>query len=226
MLAAIPIFRLAELANPFEQNPWGTQGPPLVANIRKAIESRRFEDKRVKPNCSEMKHAARIAFLVEHGWLDPIELDVGTSSQDIRWIVSEGNHRLAAAIYRNDAFIAAEIAGLARRAADWFGLDMEPPNLPYLPSVLAQMGYLDWKLLANGELVAIGKMAFNNGRLFAGISDTGYEDCWCYDSIEKACQSMWNWDSTKDKEPMGWKRHPLSGRRREKGDPSTEYIAR
>lgn len=43
-----------------------------------------------------------------------------------------------------------------------------------------------------------------------------YEDRWCYHSREAALQALNNWVS--GPEPVGWHRHPSTGRRRENGD--------
>lgn len=91
---------------------------------------------------------------------------------------------------------------------------------------LKEMGYTSWRELEDGTILAVGPMLFGNGRLFIDISYSGYEDCYCYDTLEGAHQSMMNYVPEKDKEPEGWKRHPLSGRRRVQGDKSTEWIAK
>ena len=52
-------------------------------------------------------HIDRIAWLIIHGWKNPISLEM----QD-GWIeVNDGNHRLAAAIYRKDKLILIDWAG-------------------------------------------------------------------------------------------------------------------
>ena len=58
-------------------------------------------------------HEARIAWLVKHGHEDTIQLDVGVPSLGchVNWIVIDGNHRLAAAIYRGDETIDCTIGG-------------------------------------------------------------------------------------------------------------------
>ncbi len=58
-------------------------------------------------------HEARIAWFVKHGWSDTIQLDVGVPSLGYcaDWIVEDGNHRLAAAIYRGDKTINCGISG-------------------------------------------------------------------------------------------------------------------
>ncbi len=59
------------------------------------------------------EHEARIAWLVKHGWGDTIQLDVGAPDLGchVAWIVIDGNHRLAAAIYRGDKTIGCTIGG-------------------------------------------------------------------------------------------------------------------
>lgn len=59
------------------------------------------------------QHIRRVAWLVVHGWTDPIELDVGCLCLNYHndWFVCDGNHRHAAAIFRGDECIAATIAG-------------------------------------------------------------------------------------------------------------------
>jgi len=86
-----------------------------------------------------------------------------------------------------------------------------------------EMGYTAWRVLPDG-IIAVGTMAFGNGRLFMDIHSYGYEDCYCYDSLELAHASMLAYDPESGVEPQGWKRHPFSGRRREGGDASKEYV--
>ena len=89
---------------------------------------------------------------------------------------------------------------------------------------MESMGYKSWRELPDGTMLACGPMAFGNGRLFVDINQTGYEDCYCYDSLEIAEKSMAEYDPDSGAEPQGWKRHPYSGRRRTNGDPATEYV--
>ena len=64
----------------------------------------------IEPAC---EHEARIAWFVKHGWSDTIWLDVGAPDLGchVDWIVEDGNHRLAAAIYRGDKTIGCTIGG-------------------------------------------------------------------------------------------------------------------
>lgn len=58
-------------------------------------------------------HAERIAWLVLYPAEDPIEIDVGVPilGYHIPWPVLDGNHRLAAAIFRKDLTILVAPAG-------------------------------------------------------------------------------------------------------------------
>lgn len=54
-----------------------------------------------------------------------------------------------------------------------------------------------------------------------------YEDRWCYHTVEDAVAAMQAWTdyaNFPNSEPMGWHRHPGTGRRREGGDPSKETV--
>ena len=53
---------------------------------------------------------------------------------------------------------------------------------------------------------------------------TGYDDRWCYRSLPEAFAAAEAWDVDVDEEPAGWFRHPMTGRRRENGDPASEVV--
>lgn len=89
---------------------------------------------------------------------------------------------------------------------------------------MEQMGYTSWRELEDGTIIAVGPMAFGNGRLFLDVNYMGYEDCFCYDSLELAEKSMLEFNPETQKEPTYWKRHPFTGRRREGGDPTKEIV--
>lgn len=56
--------------------------------------------------------------------------------------------------------------------------------------------------------------------------DYGYEDRWCYEDLRAATVALERWSGLPGTEPAGWHRHPATGRRREGGDPSKEYVNR
>lgn len=75
-------------------------------------------------------HAGRIAYLVKNPASDPIWIDVGCPALGYwgpSWMVTDGNHRLAAAIYRGDETIAALVDGQLDHAFDLFGVNCEEP---------------------------------------------------------------------------------------------------
>lgn len=54
---------------------------------------------------------ARVAWFVVHGWREPVKLDLGAPALEITPSIEDGRHRLAAAIYRQDPYIVAEVIG-------------------------------------------------------------------------------------------------------------------
>jgi hypothetical protein len=97
-------------------------------------------------------------------------------------------------------------------------------TIPFTDEQMKEMGYTSWRELPDGTILAVGPMLFGNGRLFVDINGYGYEDCYCYDSLELAEKSMLEFNPDTDKEPKYWKRHPFTGRRREGGDPAKECV--
>lgn len=65
---------------------------------------------------------------------------------------------------------------------------------------------------------------FYTWAILSGLHNYGYEGRWCYHDYAKAKAAYDAWDGRG--EPGGWHRHPDSGRRREDGDPATEYVMR
>jgi hypothetical protein len=113
---AVPLDALKELCNPFDGICWrGLEKPVTRQEIAAALASNTLlaPDGSSTLTLDRAGHIARIAWFVVHGWTDHIEIDVGVPSMGcyVQWPVEDGNHRYAAAIYRDDATIAAEISG-------------------------------------------------------------------------------------------------------------------
>ena len=68
---------------------------------------------------------------------------------------------------------------------------------------MKEMGYSNCRQLEDGTILAVGPMTYGNGRLFIDVSNSGYENCFCYDSLELAQKSMDEFNPLTDKEPMG-----------------------
>jgi hypothetical protein len=79
----------------------------------------------------------------------------------------------------------------------------------------------------DGTYVALHRLMFHWTMLIGLIDDeTGYDDRYCYDTEQRAMDAVAEWcERGWQGEPIGWHRHPPSGRRRDRGNPQTEYIA-
>jgi hypothetical protein len=114
----LSIEKLETICNPFKISIWGTKYPVSYKEIEKAIKINytfptpysSFLD---PPRWSKNKHIGRIAYLVLNPDLTPIEIDLGipTLGYSPEWVVVDGNHRLAAAIFRGDKTINATCSG-------------------------------------------------------------------------------------------------------------------
>lgn len=128
----VPIKNLERIWSPYRQPLWGPN-PLRLGDVRKALQNRDFEKKEYNPDKALYndkyrwpleRHAARVAFFVLNGWKNPIQIDVGVPEFQ-GWqpgdIVVDGNHRLAAAIYRHDKEILADISGSVSYANELLG---------------------------------------------------------------------------------------------------------
>lgn len=125
MPVMIPLAKVRKLADPLETTPWVCI-PFGRKEIAKSLKARLFESKPVPDdtvNC--WPHINRIAYLVCHGWSDPIVISVGVFNAELSWPIIDGNHRLAAAIYRRDKQILVSVDGSLERARKLFGVDCE-----------------------------------------------------------------------------------------------------
>lgn len=115
----IDVANIAAICNPFETNIWPCN-PVTVEMVEECIVSKKFNKEvytRVRDvyrDWTAEEHAERIAFYVVNGWEnETIHIDVGCPSFGFcpDWIVLDGNHRLAAAIFREDKQIRCDISG-------------------------------------------------------------------------------------------------------------------
>jgi hypothetical protein len=115
------ISKIQEVWDPYEALIWPALSEPITyEEIFEAIPY--VETKRKIPapcrdffdTSSRPRHTLKIAWLVTH-WKEghPISVDVGLD--DTHFSVDDGNHRLAAAIYRGHEFIEADVSGFLRR---------------------------------------------------------------------------------------------------------------
>ena len=88
---------------------------------------------------------------------------------------------------------------------------------------LKNEGYTLLKVFEDGNISGILNLIYTCA-IVSGLTKTGYENRWCYHDEISAIVALTNWDGEDGTEPDGWHRHPQSGRRRENGDASKEYV--
>ena len=112
----ISVKLLTKYANPLVNPPWvGDIKPITHEEITEACKNPTHPGQEYDAYYGESRaeHINRIAWLVVHGWLnDPIEIHMGDA-----WVIFDGNHRLAAAIYRGDEMINADVYGSKEKIA-------------------------------------------------------------------------------------------------------------
>lgn len=129
----LPVKRLQKLCDPYETNPWGKQRITR-AKVRAAIEAKSLESEPMSNRAHRRRtyryHIERIAWLVVNGWEDAIEVDIGVPALGCHaelegfCVIWDGNHRLAAAIYRGDLEIMAGVSGDIGYGKKLFGVDI------------------------------------------------------------------------------------------------------
>jgi hypothetical protein len=101
--------------NPYYNLVWGGLDSPITkGEVARAIARRQFRSTPIKDGESTRgQHIQRIAYLVVNKDSNQIVIDVGVPTLNLapEWIIYDGNHRLAAAFYRNDYTINISISG-------------------------------------------------------------------------------------------------------------------
>jgi hypothetical protein len=124
MAIMIPVKKLTALCDPFRQLPWG------VRVTKRQVQKALF-DRRLAKNPGTDDHAGRIAYFVENESLEAISIDVGVPVLGFcpGWIVPDGNHRLAAAIFAGRLEILAVVSGQLDYAEALLGVNCEEGGL-------------------------------------------------------------------------------------------------
>jgi hypothetical protein len=98
----VPLSNVSNICNPFKVCCWPIFGGPITQlEISECVLKGKLNDP-ISGDCeSRSDHVGRVAWFVVNGWIHPIQIDVGVPSLgcNVQWIVVDGNHRLAAAIY-------------------------------------------------------------------------------------------------------------------------------
>jgi len=96
-------------------------------------------------------------------------------------------------------------------------MTVEPPKYPERPEALY------WRAIDDDYEITVYRMGLNT-RVCMGERGTfgAILDAWCYLDPRRAMEAAAAWSGTGD--PIdGWHRNPITGRRREGGDPAKEY---
>jgi hypothetical protein len=75
--------------------------------------------------------------------------------------------------------------------------------------------------LPDGRICGVLRLLYH-WTMHVDLNEIGYEDRYCYNDLAGALTAFAGWNG--EGEPMGWHRHPTTGRRR---DPATgeEWVA-
>jgi hypothetical protein len=101
--------KLTDIVNPLKSPPWKELSseilPEEILSAKSSIDTEEYDS--LKPQ-TRQQHIEKIAFFVKNGWKDePITI---VFNKDL-YPIYDGNHRLCAAIIRNDDFILANVEG-------------------------------------------------------------------------------------------------------------------
>ena len=121
----LPLAAVLDLCNPMLTWPWRCDAPSGVALDDLFVLAPEV-DRPVSTDAPAHEHIGRVKYLARCGWNDAITLDVGVPCLGYwgpTWPVVDGNHRLWAAILRDDAAIDADIDGQLSHAAELLGVD-------------------------------------------------------------------------------------------------------
>lgn len=115
VIATIKTEQLLSYCDPFDHNVWGEKVS------KEAVLQALRDDRLVCDYQDKTDPAGRIAYLVRHKAADPIEIDLGYPGCFNEWIISDGNHRFAAALLRGDPEILCHFSGLPEYIQSFLG---------------------------------------------------------------------------------------------------------
>lgn len=121
---SIPLARLRAICDPFTCPPWPKARGVSSKRVLGCLAAKTFEPAPIAHDASGIAHCRRIAWLMQEGWFDPIEVEVPIPGLGgpILWNIQDGNHRTYAAVLRGDEAISALISGSLNYAEELFGI--------------------------------------------------------------------------------------------------------
>ena len=125
----LPVSSLLEWG-PFKNHIWSEFKRPItLREVYECIKESDFESQPydlARVSWRRRDHIRRVAYFVVNPPDEPIAIDVGVPSLGcyVNWPVTDGHHRLGAAIYRGDEFIQVDLSGDLGYASELFGLNI------------------------------------------------------------------------------------------------------
>lgn len=121
----VRVSSILQYANPLVRPPWLGIDPISLDEVA-VYRDNCFARPSPIPICSQSlptkrDHCIRIAYLARFGWKDPIDFDCASIGTDM-WPIFDGNHRVAAAVFRKDEQILVDIFGSQAQVKEMFGL--------------------------------------------------------------------------------------------------------
>ena len=109
----LAIKKIQKLCDPFKNCPWSDEYIITKKEIKEKISKGSVLSLPSSSEFEKEQHIERIAYLVLNHDPTPIDIDVGVPSLGYypKWIIEDGNHRLSAAIYRQEKYIFAYCSG-------------------------------------------------------------------------------------------------------------------
>lgn len=101
MLVTLPIATVLRVRNPLQNHVWTEFVRPIKpAEVRTTTRRVSYSYNSCPNKWPRWKHIARVAYLLEKGWKDPIQVSLPTTNCEMD--IHDGNHRLLAAVVRGD----------------------------------------------------------------------------------------------------------------------------
>lgn len=126
VIGSVPLSRISSSHDPYTHSPWADGGGITKAGVEAAIRENRYETKSYSNEdigtvWTTKQHEERIAFLVIHPSSKPIAVEFPYRDQE-SFKIEDGNHRLAAAIFRGDDNIAIQLGGFLNNSVKAIGV--------------------------------------------------------------------------------------------------------
>ena len=106
--------------------------------------------------------------------------------------------------------------------------EAEFPELAGLPWDDVAQCWLVASKITDGRATGVWVMPlmYTSAIITGPVGVATYDDRWCYHDARAALDAARAWGGPwNGGEPDGWHRHAATGRRREAGDPATEYVS-